>query len=449
MSDEEYEYDYGSDMDEDEEMQGNDDIIEIENKFYEAEDLKRDDPKAAMVLFNNVIEMEKERGTEVKYRFQALQHLVTVNQSLGNLPEMVKKYRDMLEIMSLVTPNERTDAINVILDCISSMKVPQILSEMYEITLEALKSANNERLWFNTNQKLAKTYVETRDFSSVEKIVADMKAACTLPDGKDDPSKGTYLLEVYSLEIQLCAANRDSARMRLIYPRTLNLNAAVSDPRVMALIREEGGKMYMGEGDYSRGINELTEAFRAYQEAGNPRAKACLKYVVMASMLTDSAVDPLAAPEAKVFVDDAEILAMAELRHALDANDLTKFERTLKDKRNKIIDEPFLMEYVDTLRRRMREQVITTVLKPYKRVKLSFLSEELSLTTEEVEEILVDMVLDNRLTGARLDQLQGIVNLGDDQTSLEEQKLKSMRKWAENLSSVSEGFGSRISKLVL
>ena len=55
--------------------------------------------------------------------------------------------------------------------------------------------------------------------------------------------KGTSLLEVYSLEIQLCTATKNTVHMKKIYPRTLNLNAAVADPRIMGVIREEGGKM--------------------------------------------------------------------------------------------------------------------------------------------------------------------------------------------------------------
>ena len=80
---------------------------------------------------------------------------------------------------------------------------------------------------------------------------------------------------------------------------------------------------------------------------------------------TTPPIDPLAAPEAKVFVEDKEIMAMRDLRLALDANDLVRFERTLRDKGNKIIDEPFLMKYIDPLHRRMHEQVLVNVLKPY------------------------------------------------------------------------------------
>lgn len=53
--------------------------------------------------------------------------------------------------------------------------------------------------------------------------------------------------------------------MKAIYPKTLNLNHAVADPRIMGVIREEGGKMYMAEGQWETAYNEFYEGFRAYQ----------------------------------------------------------------------------------------------------------------------------------------------------------------------------------------
>ena len=51
---------------------------------------------------------------------------------------------------------------------------------------------------------------------------------------------------------------------------------------MMGAIREEGGKMHMGEGSWTLAYNEFFEGFRNYQETGNSRAKECLKYVVLA-----------------------------------------------------------------------------------------------------------------------------------------------------------------------
>ena len=210
-------------------------------------------------------------------RFKALQNLVIMYYSEKIYDKMIDRYRGMLIYISSVTRNECTDAINAILDSLTTSVDSKVLSEMYEITLLALKTSNNERLWFNTNLKLAKLYLEDRKFNEVERLILSLKKTCQTADGKDDVSKGTYLLEVYCLEIQLCAVTHNSARMKEIYPKTVNLNAAVADPRIMGVIREEGGKMQMAEGNWEEAYNELYEAFRNYQEAGNSRARDCLK----------------------------------------------------------------------------------------------------------------------------------------------------------------------------
>ncbi|KAJ1437765.1 hypothetical protein B484DRAFT_324367, partial [Ochromonadaceae sp. CCMP2298] len=262
-----------------------------------------------------------------------------------------------LGTLSAVTRNECTEAINVILDTLATATHVTVLSEMYEITLEALKSANNERLWFNTNLKLAKVYLEESKYADVDRSLASLRGTCLTPEGYDDPQKATLLLEIYCLEIQLCVVTCNAPRMKSVYPKTVNLNAAVADPRIMGIIREEGGKMQMAEGNWEAAYNEFYEAFRNYQEAGNPRARDLLKYVVVASMLSLNDINPFAAREAKVFSDDREILAMSDLRTCLEANDLPRFERTVKARQNNIMDEPFIMTYIQPLRRRMREQV--------------------------------------------------------------------------------------------
>jgi COP9 signalosome complex subunit 2 len=375
-------------------------------------------------------------------RFKALQHLVTIHFALGMYQQMTARYRDMLNYIGSVTRNECTDAINAILDTLTVATDVNVLSEMYEITLIALKSANNERLWFNTNHKLAKLYLDANRMGEVERLISVLKQSCQRPDGTDDVSKGTYLLEVYCLEIQVCAKTRNSARMRQIYPKTLNLNLSVSDPRIMGIIREEGGKMRIAEGSYEEAYNELYEAFRNYQEAGNPRAKDCLKYVVLASMLALSDINPFAAREAKVFSEDKEILAMADLRMSLESNDLARFERILKNKQNRIVDEPFLMTYIEPLRRRMREQVLLNMTRPYTKVTLKFLADELSMKVEDVESLLVDMILEKRLV-AHIDQIKGFVTLESNRNSSESKTLQALAKWNEALGAATTTVSSR------
>mmetsp|Transcript_22304 Transcript_22304/g.30547 ORF Transcript_22304/g.30547 Transcript_22304/m.30547 type:complete len:461 (+) Transcript_22304:72-1454(+) len=447
-SDQDSHYDYGSDQGEAEEGAGSggggiDSLIEIENSFYEGDDLKNDQPQAAIEMFEKVVLLESKLGDQVKWRFKALQNLVVIYFSQKIYDKMIERYRAMLAYISSVTRNECTDAVNAILDTLTTTVESKVLSEMYEITLLALKSANNERLWFNTNLKLAKLYLEDRKLSEVERLIQSLKLTCRSPDGSDDISKGTYLLEVYCLEIQLCAVTHNSARMKEIYPKTLNLNSAVADPRIMGIIREEGGKMQMAEGNWEEAYNELYEAFRNYQEAGNSRAKDCLKYVVLASMLSLSGINPFAAREAKVFSDDKEIIAMSDLRLCLEANDLGRFERTIGNKQNRILDEPFLMTYIQPLRQRMREQVLLNLVGPYDVVTLQFLADQLSIPTDEVEIMLVSMILDGKLA-ADIDQTTDYVYLINSKESFVDTEERLVGGWGDTLMDISTSFGSRM-----
>jgi COP9 signalosome complex subunit 2 len=74
--------------------------------------------------------------------------------------------------------------------------------------------------------------------------------------------------------------------MQVIYPKTLVLNTIISDPRIMGIIREEGGKMRMSEGHYMEAYNELFEAFRHYQEAG-AQVVTCLLVILLRSLHWD------------------------------------------------------------------------------------------------------------------------------------------------------------------
>jgi COP9 signalosome complex subunit 2 len=275
---------------------------------------------------------------------------------------------------------------------------------MYEITLNALKDANNERLWFNTNVKLGKLHLEMGDYSKLPRTIRELHKSCQGEDGKDDQSKGTYLLEVYALEIQLCTATKNSARMKEIYPKTLRLDAAIADPRIMGVIREEGGKLYMSEQRWKEAYDEFFEAFRNYQEAGNSRAKDCLRYVVLANMLALSDINPFDSREAKVYQEEQEIKAIVQLREAYENNNISLFERLLRDKRNRILEDAFIMSYVEPLLRNIRAQVLMKLVKPYQRIQIEFISQEINIPCIDVESLLVELILDHRIFG-KIDQV--------------------------------------------
>lgn len=54
----------------------------------------------------------------------------------------------------------------------------ELLQNFYETTLDALKDAKNDRLWFKTNTKLGKLYFDLTDYNKLTKILKQLHASC-------------------------------------------------------------------------------------------------------------------------------------------------------------------------------------------------------------------------------------------------------------------------------
>lgn len=54
----------------------------------------------------------------------------------------------------------------------------ELLQNFYETTLDALKDAKNDRLWFKTNSKLGKLYFELNDFTKLQRILKQLRQSC-------------------------------------------------------------------------------------------------------------------------------------------------------------------------------------------------------------------------------------------------------------------------------
>lgn len=60
----------------------------------------------------------------------------------------------------------------------------------------------------------------------------------------------------------------------------------------MGIIKETNGQMLMYDKNFEEAASVLMEAFKDYQEVGNYKAKIVLKYVVLASILSMSTINP-------------------------------------------------------------------------------------------------------------------------------------------------------------
>ncbi|KAK9794025.1 hypothetical protein WJX73_004702 [Symbiochloris irregularis] len=439
MSDDDME-DYGFEYsDEDAEEQD----VDIENNYYNSKGLVTDggDLSTALRGFQEVVRMEDGKG---EWGFKALKQIVKLHYKMGNHEEMLTAYREMLAYIksSAVTRNASEKKINSLLDFVAQSTDMSLLQNFYGTTLEALAEAKNERLWFKTQLKLCGLWFKLNEYGRLARILKELHKSCQSEDGSDDLKKGTQLLEVYALEIQLHSAQKNTKKLKELYHRALTIKSAIPHPRIMGIIRECGGKMHMHERDWQDAKTDFFEAFKNYDEAGVARRVQCLKYLVLASMLMGSQVDPFDAQEAKPYKNDSQVLAMTNLVAAYQSNNIAEFEKILATNKATINDDLFIRNYIEDLLRNIRTQVVLAMVGPFTRIRIPYVSQKLNIPEGDVEQLLVALILDGKIHG-RIDQVNHLLEL--DRKASTDEKYTAVDKWAKHVSTLHAAVVGRLS----
>jgi len=429
---------YDEDENEEEEMQEEEEGegAEIENEFYNAKGSIEDDVNEAIKGFEKVLTLEK--GQKGEWGFKSLKNLTKLYFKMGNEKKVVEKFGAFMEYAkTAVTSNVSEKALNSILDTISTskdMKSINLIELVYNTALSALKTQGNERVWFRTNLKLGKLLFDAQEHTKLAKILKDLHRSCQNEKGEDDPKKGSQLVDIYALEIQMHIETKNNKKLKELYHRALDIKSAIPHPRIMGIIRECGGKMNMREKEWEKAYNDFFESFKNYDEAGSPNKIKCLKYLVLANMLMLSSINPFDSTEAKPYKNDAEILAMTNLVGAYERSDIKAFEKILKENKKTILDDPFIRDYIDDLLKNIRTQVLLKILTPYTKIRIQFLAAELNISSKEVEDLMVALILDSKIQG-RIDQVNQLLELESSKSSTFN-KYRAVDRWATQLSTL-------------
>ncbi|GAO18840.1 hypothetical protein UVI_02059630 [Ustilaginoidea virens] len=428
---EQYDFEY----EEDEEDESGD--VDIENKYYNAKQLKLTDADEAISDFLSIPSLEKEKG---EWGFKGLKQAIKLEFNLGRYDE-VRRNRSragvvkpsppfihpsaqaadhfaqlLTYVKSAVTRNYSEKSINNMLDYIDKgadgKEAAKSMERFYSLTLQSFQSTNNERLWLKTNIKLLKLLLDRKEYLSVSRKLRELHRACQRPDGTDDPSKGTYLLEVYALEIQMLAETKHNKQLKALYQRALKVKSAVPHPRIMGIIRECGGKMHMAEENWKEAQSDFFESFRNYDEAGSLQRIQVLKYLLLTTMLMKSNINPFDSQETKPYKSDPRISAMTELVDAYQRDDVHAYQKVLQTHQD-ILDDPFIAENIDEVTRNMRTKGILKLIAPYTRMKLPWIAKQLKVSLPEVQDILGFLIVDGKINGT-INQQEEILEVVSD-----------------------------------
>lgn len=402
------------------------------------------------------------RLTPLKYHgswsYKAIKQLVKLHLRSMDGNSVLNDYARMLRVASTpeaaISPNAMEKGVNSMLDRVSNIisqsntatasatttttttsssssisSDPRMFARgLYDLTLEAFHPTHgispNERLWFKTNLKYGQLLYEMNETAKLQLVIRELLISSgqstdiftTTTESSSSTTTtnstgGTHLMEIAALQIQLYSRLKDTKKLRAAYHRAMSVRGGIPHPRTLALIQELGGKMHMSTRNFHDACQSFFQAFKSYDEAGDRSRLRCLKYLVMASMLHASNINPFDSHEARAHRDHPEIVAMTNLVQAFHNDDIRTFENTLRKNEGRIMDDEFVREHVAELLRTIRTQVILRTIGPYTRIRLERIAKEYlnDIPVDEVESLLVSLILDGKLAGGHIDQVNGIL----------------------------------------
>eukprot|EP00029_Vermamoeba_vermiformis_P005475 TRINITY_DN1913_c0_g1_i1.p1 TRINITY_DN1913_c0_g1~~TRINITY_DN1913_c0_g1_i1.p1 ORF type:complete len:464 (-),score=167.38 TRINITY_DN1913_c0_g1_i1:147-1487(-) len=416
--------------------------VEVENKYFEAKELAEEDPREGLTAFEEVLDLasklKKKDDEEKNWGFKALKRIIKLNHQLKKHDKVKEKYQRMLKDFSAVLVSQEK-ALNNLLDAIAES--PHI-KDLYDLTLESFEKNGNKKACLRLELRLTKVLAQKKDFVTLEKKLRKMHAECQTPDGRDDPSKGNQLMEIYAMEISMHSARANYRKLKELYEKALQIKG-LCNPKISGIIHECGGKMHMRERNWVNANTDFFEAFKNYDDAGaRSDSVKCLKYLVLANMLSGSKINPFDEQRAKSYQNNKDIRAMIDLIDAYQRHVIKAFEKVLKENKEAILGDEFIADYIQDLMKSLRSEVLLELIQPYTNISLPFISKELNITPKEVEDLLVELILDNKIRG-HIDQVNQMLLLSATKSS-SYWKYRSIQKWTDNLTSLEKTILGRV-----
>jgi len=430
--------------------------IEIENQYYQAEAEARTNPEAALIQYRKCVDLvvrcETEEGLgddERTRRFKSLQAIAVLLIKLEREDEVLKAVNTLLKYIKEVTRNDSYYALEAVLSKVGDSNMQNVAMEVFDTTLKTLKMMpGQQQLWFQTAMKLCKDLLKERYYERAEQLVEECHATLKRSNGKDDPSKGSQLLEIYAVKMEVATIQQAKGdenageRLKELFERTSSLVADVNNPNVMSIITECFGKMYGSQGKWAQAYDEFSKAFDFYNTYGDNRLKRVLKYMVISNILSGGEHDVFGARKTKVHEGDPDVNPVVNLMNAYRNDRVKDFQYVLRSNRSTALADPFVRNQVQALLLKLRSKYLIKLIVPYKRVQMKWLSQELDASAEETENIVLNLILDGSING-KLDQVNNILDLSP---LVEDTYAKALGKWLEGLRRVRRTLVGRLNE---
>lgn len=433
---------------------------ELTETFAKAKRLQQEDPsqqnsEPVIRLYQQIVNYDPvARGIVtrneqiIKLKEDSIYQLAEIYARLKQPQELRQLNETIRPFFSDLAKAKTAKIVRTIIELVGTIE--NTLDTQIDICRESIDWSTREKRNFlrqRIESRLAALYFEKKDYPSALNLINKLSREVRRLDDK------ALLVEIHLLEsrIQHALKNVPKARAALTAGRTA-ANSIYCPPLLQADIDMQSGILHAEEKDYKTAFSYFFEAFEGYnslgQEAlmGGQQAILCLKYMLLCKVMTHHPEDVQSILSSKnaLKYTGPQIDSIREISNAFQERSLHAFDRTLKQYRVELVEDPIVNTHFAELYDSLLEQHLLRIIEPFSRVQISHIASLIDLPREKVEKKLSQMILDTTLNGT-LDQGRDCLVVFEETPT--DEAYPAALETIENMNSVMDSLFLRASQL--
>lgn len=388
----------------------------------------KSDPNEAEAIYRQIIfgtddttsdaaEVEAEED-KAKIKENAILQLAKLLVDNGQASKVAQLLQSLRDFFSTIAKAKTAKIVRGLLDAVSKATDPNAAELQFALCHDTIQWCREEKRTFlrqRVEGRLAVLFLSHQRYNEALGIINELLREVKRLDDK------AHLLEIQLLESRIHHALRNipKARAALTSART-TANSIYVPLTLQAEIDMQAGIIAAEEKDYKTAYSYFYEGFEGFVSLeDNDRAMANLKYMLLCKIMTGNAQDVGSIVNGNVALkfSGRQVDAMVAVAKAHSERSLESFEKTLKEYKNELSDDPIVDAHLNSLYETLKEQNLLRLTEPFSRVEIKHVAKLINLQVYDVEAKLSQMILDKKLNGI-LDQGDGcLIVYGDEPLS--------------------------------